>query len=204
MVSNILNMKGRYIRVSTSNQNSMRQEVKANKEEVLFIDRISGAIPFIERPQAKELMKAIDDNKINYIIVSSIDRLGRNALDVLKTIELLHTKSVTVFVENLGLESLINKKESATFKLIISVLANISEMERITTLERIREGVAIAKLNGKYKGRVKNTTESQTEFLAKYPKVIQLLKRPVTPSLREIAKLADVTVNTVQKVKRVM
>lgn len=204
MVSNILNMKGRYIRVSTSNQNTMRQEVKANKEEVLFIDRISGAIPFIERPQAKELMKAIDDNKINYIIVSSIDRLGRNALDVLKTIELLHTKSVTVFVENLGLESLINKKESATFKLIISVLANISEMERITTLERIREGVAIAKLNGKYKGRVKNTTESQTEFLAKYPKVIQLLKRPVTPSLREIAKLADVTVNTVQKVKRVM
>lgn len=197
-------MKGRYIRVSTSNQNTMRQEVKANKEEVLFIDRISGAIPFIERPQAKELMKAIDDNKINYIIVSSIDRLGRNALDVLKTIELLHTKSVTVFVENLGLESLINKKESATFKLIISVLANISEMERITTLERIREGVAIAKLNGKYKGRVKNTTESQTEFLAKYPKVIQLLKRPVTPSLREIAKLADVTVNTVQKVKRVM
>lgn len=204
MVSNILNMKGRYIRVSTSNQNTMRQEVKANKEEVLFIDRISGAIPFIERPQAKELMKAIDDNKINYIIVSSIDRLGRNALDVLKTIELLHTKSVTVFVENLGLESLINKKESATFKLIISVLANISEMERITTLERIREGVAIAKLNGKYKGRVKNTTESQTEFLAKYPKVIQLLKRPVTPSLREIAKLADVTVNTVQKVKRMM
>lgn len=204
MVSNILNMKGRYIRVSTSNQNTMRQEVKANKEEVLFIDRISGAIPFIERPQAKELMKAIDDNKIDYIIVSSIDRLGRNALDVLKTIELLHTKSITVFVENLGLESLINKKESATFKLIISVLANISEMERITTLERIREGVAIAKLNGKYKGRVKNTTESQTEFLAKYPKVIQLLKRPVTPSLREIAKLADVTVNTVQKVKRMM
>ena len=77
-------------------------------------------------------------------------------------------------------------------------------MERISTLERIREGVAIAKLNGKYKGRVKNTTESQTEFLAKYPKVIQLLKRPVTPSLREIAKLSDVTVNTVQKVKRML
>jgi DNA invertase Pin-like site-specific DNA recombinase len=197
-------MKGRYIRVSRSNQNTIRQEVKANKEEVLFIDKISGAIPFIERPQAKELMKAVDDNKINYIIVSSIDRLGRNTLDILKTIELLHTKNVTVFVENLGLESLINKKESATFKLIISVLANISEMERMTTLERIREGVAIAKLNGKYTGRVKNTTESQTEFLAKYPKVVQLLKRPTTPSLRDIAKLTDVTVNTVQKVKRML
>ena len=58
-------MKGRYIRVSRSSQNTMRQEVKANKEEVLFIDRISGAIPFIERPQAKELMNAVDNNKIN-------------------------------------------------------------------------------------------------------------------------------------------
>jgi DNA invertase Pin-like site-specific DNA recombinase len=111
-------MKARYIRVSTLNQNIERQMVKQYKGEILYIDKISGSTPFIKRPEANKLMKDITEKKINYISISSIDRLGRNTLDVLQTIEQLHLKNICLKVDNLGLESLANGKENPTFKLM--------------------------------------------------------------------------------------
>ncbi|MDO8316986.1 MAG: recombinase family protein [Flavobacterium sp.] len=193
----------RYIRVSTTNQNIERQQ-KSNANEIQFIDRVSGSIPFSDRPQAKLLMEGITDGLVNSITVSSIDRLGRNTIDVLTTIEKLHHLNVSVFVENLGLHSLVDGKENPTFKLIISVLANISEMERQTMLERQREGILIAKSKGTYKGRDLGTTESNDVFLAKYKNVISYLQKEVPPTMKEIAKLCDCNINTVQKVKKAL
>lgn len=195
-------MKARYIRVSTFNQKIERQLQKEYPDEKIYIDRISGSIPFNQRPSAKELLHNIDKNEINYISVSSIDRLGRNTLDVLQTIEKLHNNKICLKVDNLGLESLVEGKENPTFKLIISVLANISEMERNSLLERQREGIQIAKAKGTYKGRLKNTYESEEEFLAKYPTVINYLNKKNPPTIVEIAKLTDCSKNTVQKVKK--
>ncbi|MDF2552862.1 MAG: transposase [Chryseobacterium sp.] len=148
-------MKARYIRISTGAQNIARQEEKQSKDEKVYIDIVSGSVPFKNREQGKELIKAIEKNEINYISVSSIDRLGRNLYDILTTLEFFKEKGVITKVENLGLESLINGKENQAFKLIISVMANIAEMERETILERQREGIAIAKAKGIYKGREK-------------------------------------------------
>ncbi|CAD7814874.1 Putative transposon Tn552 DNA-invertase bin3 [Chryseobacterium aquaeductus] len=195
-------MKARYIRVSTLNQKIERQLEKQYPDEKIYIDKLSGSIPFSERVHAKELLKAVEENKIHYMSVSSIDRLGRNTLDVLQTIEKLHKNNICLKVDNLGLESWVNGKENPTFKLIISVLANISEMERNSLLERQKEGIAIAKAKGTYKGRLKNTTESVDEFLAKYPNVIHYLKKKNPPTIIEIAKLTDCSKNTVQKVKK--
>lgn len=195
-------MKARYIRVSTLNQKIERQLEKQYPDEKIYIDKISGSIPFSQRFSAKELLNEIGKNEIHYISVSSIDRLGRNTLDVLQTIEKLHKSNICLKVDNLGLESLVEGKENPTFKLIISVLANISEMERNSILERQREGIQIAKANGTYKGRLKDTTESTVEFLAKYPTVINYLKRKNPPTIVEIAKLTDCSKNTVQKVKK--
>jgi len=176
-------MKARYIRVSTLNQKIERQLQKEYPDEKIYIDRISGSIPFNQRPSAKELLHNIDKNEINYISVSSIDQLGRNTLDVLQTIEKLHNNKICLKVDNLGLESLVDGKENPTFKLIISVLANISEMERNSLLERQREGIQIAKAKGTYKGRLKNTYESEEEFLAKYPTVINYLNKKNPPTM---------------------
>jgi DNA invertase Pin-like site-specific DNA recombinase len=195
-------MKARYIRVSTLNQKIERQLEKQYPDEKIYIDKLSGSIPFSERVHAKELLKAVEENKIHYMSVSSIDRLGRNTLDVLQTIEKLHKNNICLKVDNLGLESWVNGKENPTFKLIISVLANISEMERNSLLERQKEGIAIAKAKGTYKGRLKNTTESVDEFLAKYPNVIHYLNKKNPPTIIEIAKLTDCSKNTVQKVKK--
>lgn len=193
-------MNARYIRVSTGNQKTARQEAKATKNEKLFIDIVSGSIPFSEREEGKKMLQEIEEGNINYVSVSSIDRLGRNLYDILTTLETLKEKKVILKVDNLGIESLVNGKENQAFKLIISVMANIAEMERETILERQREGIALAKAKGLYKGREKGSVESDSEFLAKYKEVIKSLKKG--NSLRDTAKICTVSLGTVQKVKK--
>ena len=94
---------------------------------------------------------------------------------------------------------MINGKKNPTFDLIISVMANVAVMERETLLERQKEGIAIAKAKGTYKGRVRGSVESKDEVLAKYKPVVKLLKEGM--SLRKTAKLSEVSLGTVQKVK---
>lgn len=195
-------MRARYIRVSTGAQNIARQEEKQSKDEEVYIDIVSGSVPFRNRKQGKELIRAIENNKINYISVSSIDRLGRNLYDILTTLEFFKEKGVITKVENLGLESLIEGRENQAFKLIISVMANIAEMERETILERQREGIALAKAKGIYKGREKGSTESIEDFLYKYKDVVKNLKKG--NSIRDTAKICNVSIGTVQKVKNNM
>ncbi len=195
-------MKTRYIRVSTGNQKTERQLVKKHPNEVLYIDVISGAIPFRERPKGKEILKEIEKGNIDYISVHSIDRLGRNLYDILSTLEILNKNKITLKVDNLGIESLVDNKPNHAFKLIISVMANIAEMERESLLERQREGIAIAKAKGVYKGRIKGSAESDKQVLYKYKNVVKQLKNG--QSLRNTAKLCDVSLGTVQKVKSIL
>lgn len=194
-------MKARYIRVSTSNQKIERQLIKKHPNEELFIDVISGATPFKERPKGKELLEHIENGKMNYISVHSIDRLGRNLFDILSTLELLNERKVTLKVDNLGIESLVKDKPNHAFKLIISVMANIAEMERESLLERQREGIAIAKAKGVYKGRERGSVESDKVVLQRYKNVVKQLKNK--KPLRDIATLCSVSLGTVQKVKRI-
>jgi DNA invertase Pin-like site-specific DNA recombinase len=193
-------MKARYLRISTPNQKLGRQLVKQHPNETLFIDVVSGSVPFIEREQGKKLLEAVRDSKIDYISVNAIDRLGRNLLDILYTLKTFEENSVTVKVDNLGIESMVKGKTNSAFKLIISVLANIAEMERETLLERQREGITIAKAKGKYKGRIRGSKEPKKVFLSKYSNVQKRLKEG--HSMRNTAKLCDVSLGTVQKVKR--
>ena len=196
---NLFHMKARYIRISTPDQKLERQLIKQHPDEKIYIDVCSGSIPFNERPKGKELL---ENKKISYISVHAIDRLGRNLLDILNTLQTFTNSGVTLKVDNLGIESMIKGKENAAFKLIISVLASIAEMERETMLERQREGIALAIAEGKYKGRVRGSKESDEDVLKKYPEVIKHLKRG--QSLRITAKLAEVSLGTVQKVKAII
>ncbi|MCT2408592.1 recombinase family protein [Chryseobacterium antibioticum] len=195
-------MKARYIRVSTGNQNTERQLQKSHPNEKLYIDIISGAIPFNKRPEGKKMLEDIETGLINYVNVHSIDRLGRNLFDILATLELLNEKKITLEVDNLGLKSLVNDKPNSAFKLIISVMANIAEMERETLLERQREGINIAIAKGVYKGRIKGTVESNEQVLDKYKEVVKYLKKG--HSMRDTAKLCNVSLGTVQKVKQIL
>lgn len=202
-------MRARYNRISTANQKLDRQLAKEHKGELVFNDVISGAVPFEKRPEAIKLIEEIKTGKVDYVSVSSIDRLGRNLMDVLVTVQLFTNNGINLMVDNLGTTSLVpdelngGLKPNGTFKLIVSVMANIAEMERETMLERQREGVAIAKAKGKYKGRLRGSKESDSEVLTKYPEVAKELRSGVI-SLRKIGKIYKVSLGTVQKVKSLL
>ncbi len=196
-------MKTRYIRVSTEKQKLDRQKERGDNTEKWFIDVVSGAVDFRKRKSGKKLIQEIENGNITYLSVSSIDRLGRNLFDILRTLELLNEKKVVLKVDNLGIESLVKGKPNHAFKLIISVMGNIAEMERSIMLERQKQGIELAKKKGVYKGRLKGSKEDDEVFLAKYKGVQKELKLGVN-SLRKIAKLNEVSLATVQKVKKTM
>ena len=201
--------KGRYIRQSSKNQTNLRQLAKAHPDEILYIDIISGSVPFAERPEGKKLIEAIESKEINFVSFHAIDRAGRNTINVLQTLQYFFDKGVVVKIDNLGLESMVNGKANPVFNLITTILSELSSLEKSSLLERQAEGIAQSKLRGAYKGRVKGTTDSPEETLSKHKRVVKSLKTNPTLSLRQIAKLASdndykVSANTVKKVVRIL
>lgn len=135
-----------YIRVSTVEQNEARQKeaLKSYDIEKWFIDKKSGKDT--DRPELKALMEFARDGDTIYI--HEFSRLARNTKDLLELIEHFNNKHIT----------LISNKEqfdtsTPTGKLFITMIGAIAEFERQMILERQREGIAIAKAEGKYKGR---------------------------------------------------
>ena len=201
--------KARYIRQSTKNQTNLRQLAKAHPDETLYIDIISGSVPFAERPEGKKLIEAIESGEINYVSFHAIDRAGRNTINVLQTLQYFYDKGAVVRIDNLGLESMINGKANPVFNLITTILSELSSLEKNSLLERQAEGILQAKLRGIYKGRVEGTTDSPEVTLSKHKRVVKALKTNPSLSLRQIAKLASdsdykVSANTVKKVKELM
>lgn len=197
-------MKARYIRVSSATQNTIRQTVNAIKDEQVFIDVVSGVVPFNERNESSKLIQAIENGLVNYVSVEAIDRLGRNTYEIQSTIEYFNKMNVTLKVDNLGIESLVNNKVNPTFKLISDVLANVSEMERTNLKERQAQGIKIAVAQGKFKGRVKGSGASDSEVLEKYKLVVKTLNNYSDLLLRKIASISGVSLATVQKVKKIL
>lgn len=195
--------KVKYIRVSTEEQNISRQHINSKEFTKVYIDKTSGAIKFNERKEAKKLLKDIELGAITEIHVSSIDRLGRNILDILTVIEILHEKSIALFVENIGMYSMINNKINTAFKMIISVLGNVAEMERDYLRERQKQGINIAKANGTYSGRLYGTKMSDEQLLEKYKVVVKELSEN-NQSLRRAALLGGCSLGTAQKIKKII
>ena len=139
-------MKIGYIRVSTTEQNTIRQEVLLKEFGVdeLFIDKASGKST--DRPELKRLLTYVRQG--DTVIVESISRFARNTRDLLELIERLTGKHV----------EFISKKEAIdtttpTGKFMLTIFGAVAELEREYILQRQYEGIAIAKEQGKYKGR---------------------------------------------------
>ena len=201
--------KARYIRQSTKSQTNLRQLAKVHPDENLFIDIISGSIPFADRPEGKKLIEAVETGEINYVSFHAIDRAGRNTINVLQTLQYFFDKGVVVKIDNLGLESMINGKANPVFNLITTILSELSSLEKSSLLERQAEGIQQAKLKGVYKGRVEGTSNTPEQTLLKHKRVVKVLKTNPTLSLRQIAKLSTesdykVSANTVKKVKTLL
>ena len=192
--------KVKYVRVSTTEQNTGRQETNSKEFSKVYIDKVSGSVKFSERKEASKLLTDIENGIISEIHINSIDRLGRSIIDILTMIEYFNQKSVKVFVENIGMFSLIDKKPNPSFKMIVSALGNVAEMERNNMLERQKQGIELAKLKGTYKGRLYGSKMSSNEILAKYKTVVRELKNG--ESLRRASKIGGCSLGTAQKIQK--
>ena len=135
-----------YVRVSTEEQETARQLeiMKTYGVEKIFEEKISGKN--MDRPEFKKMMDYLREGDILYI--ESISRLSRSVKDLLKIVDDLNEKGVK-FVSNK--EAIDTNTPQGRF--MITVFGALSELEREQTLQRQKEGIAIAKAQGKYKGR---------------------------------------------------
>jgi len=191
-------MKVKYIRVSTVMQNTGRQENEDFKG-LTYIDKCSGSIAFKERTEAKKLLANKD---ITEVYVHSIDRLGRDMLNILQTIQDFTSNGINVISEKEGLQTLINGKENPVAKMMIGILVTLAEFELSRIKERQMEGIEAAKKKGNYLGRKKGSSEAVEVFTAKKSTqvIIKYLKQK--ESVRRAARLSRTSVGTVVKVKK--
>jgi DNA invertase Pin-like site-specific DNA recombinase len=191
--------KVHYIRVSTLEQNTDRQK-EIVFGALVFEDKESGTIEFKKRSKGAQIWEMASEGKIEELYVHSIDRLGRNTLDILNTIQYLTSKGVNVKSKKEGFETMIEGKENPIAKLMIGILATLSEFELSRMKERQSEGIAKAKQRGVYKTNGGNKkTESDAQFLAKAStkKIIKYYLQG--NSLRATAKLSERSLSTTQK-----
>lgn len=135
-----------YIRVSTIEQNAQRQ-VEAMQRyniEKWFIEKVSAKDT--NRPKLQELLDYAREGDVVHI--HDFSRLARSTKDLLDIVELLNRKGVTLISNKENIDT-----STPTGKLMLTMIGAINEFERTNLLERQREGIAIAKRNGVYKGR---------------------------------------------------
>jgi DNA invertase Pin-like site-specific DNA recombinase len=149
-----------YCRVSTTEQNMTAQMEllhKAGCQEV-FEEKISGS--HIDRPELRKMLDYI--RKGDTVIVTKLDRLARSTKDLLSIAEEIKKKGADFEVLNIHLDT-----KSPTGQLMLTLLAAIAEFEREIMLERQREGIDIAKKEGRYKGRkpIEETKLQQVQTL---------------------------------------
>ena len=155
-----------YCRVSTATQftENQVQEVKAGGFDVqasrVVEETISGSIATSERPGFQKLLERMESGDV--LIVTKLDRLGRNAMDVRQTVESLEATGIRVHCLALGGVDL----TSPAGKMTMQVLSAVAEFERDLLIERTQSGLERAKAEGKTLGRPKaNTTTAAVQSL---------------------------------------
>ena len=139
-------MKIRSIRVSTQEQNTVRQEelMKLLGTDQIYIDRMIGKNT--NRPELQAMMDYV--RKGDTVVVESISRFARNTRDLLELVERLKEKEVVFVSQKEAIDT-----ATPTGKFMLMVFGAVAELEREYMLQRQREGISIAKENGVYKGR---------------------------------------------------
>jgi putative DNA-invertase from lambdoid prophage Rac len=149
-----------YGRVSTKEQQSENQRLELERAgydvAYWFADEgVSGKVPALQRAQFRILLDKMRDGET--LVVSKLDRLGRDAQDIGATIKMLGERRIEVIVLQLGKLDL----TSSAGKLMLTMLAAMAEMERDLLVERTQSGLARAKAEGKTLGRPVSTTDEQ-------------------------------------------
>jgi len=183
-----------YCRVSTSDQttDNQIQEIASAGFMVdpkrVVTETVSGSVAAMERKGFAKLVDRLEAGDI--LIVTKLDRLGRNAMDLRATVERLAAEGVKVHCLALGGVDL----TSAAGKMTMAVIAAVAEFERDLLIERTQAGLARAKASGKALGRPQALTDDQQRDIIE--------KRKQGVSLGALAKEYDVSRAAIQRVEK--
>ena len=154
-----------YCRVSTTDQSTENQVLEianagfALNERRIVKETISGSVPADQRPGFQRLMDKLESEDV--LVVTKLDRLGRNAMDVRATVEKLAQNGVRVHCLALGGVDL----TSPAGKMTMGVIAAVAEFERDLLIERTQAGLALAKASGKVIGRPQSLDKGQVAMV---------------------------------------
>ena len=167
-----------YVRVSTVEQNESRQLEALKKHDIdkWFTEKVSGKD--INRPELQKMLEFVREGDTVYI--HDFSRLARSTKDLLDIVELLNKKGVNLVSNKENLDS-----STATGKLMITMIGAINEFERQNLLERQKEGIAIAKRQGKFKGgQVKKIDDAAFNKLYEEYKSREINKKQMAVALK--------------------
>ena len=190
-----------YARVSSREQNLERQFELLKKAEVkkIFSDKLSGKDN--NRPKLQELLNYIREDDI--IVVSELDRIGRNNKEITSIMNQIQDKGATLEILNLpslngiqddNLRRLLNN-------LIIELFKYTAENERKQIRERQKQGIELAKEKGKYRGRplAYSADSANKQKRVTYEKIVEMLEKDVP--ITQISKELDVARNTIYRIR---
>ena len=199
-----------YARVSSENdrQDTSRQikdlenySISQNMKIVkIYEEHISGAKKIEERQVLTQCLEYCKSENVDFLLLSELSRLGRSTLQVLRSLEILHQAKVSVYIQNLGIYSLQpNGEVNPIASILITVLAEMGNIERSNIQYRLNSGRANYIRNGGKLGRKKGSVKTDEQMKEEYKEVIVLLKRGY--SVRNTAKLTKASVSTVQRLR---
>ncbi|HDT5732764.1 TPA: recombinase family protein [Enterobacter roggenkampii] len=173
-----------YARVSTTEQSLDTQLEALSGCEKIFREKISGAKD--DRPELQAMLEFVREGDV--VQVTKLDRLARNTRHLLEVSEYLQGKGVALNILNIGINT-----ATPTEKLMLTMIGAIATFEREMMLERQAEGIALAKLKGKYKGR-KPTARSKAK------EVIVLVENGTSKA--EISHLLKIGITSIYRIIR--
>lgn len=158
-----MGMKIGYVRVSTKEQNTARQEglMKTLGVDKVYIDKMSGKDT--SRPALLEMMEFVREG--DSVIVESISRFARNTKDLLELTEQLSNKRVQFVSQKESIDT-----DTPAGKFMLTIFGAVAELEREYIRQRQREGIEIAKEQGKYKGRPEKRLDNFNEVYVQWKK----------------------------------
>lgn len=204
-----------YARTSSSGSQENRQNTTRQVNDLVayarqssmqllttFEEHISGAKKNQDRPILTECIEYCTENKVDYLLVSELSRLGRNAFEVLAAVQRLMEAQVNVYMQKEQFTLLdADGKPSIIAPIMISVLGVCAQMERENIQYRLNSGRAQYIKSGGKLGRKVGYRKPVEQKEAEYAEVIRLLRKEHY-TLKEISKLSGRSVSTVQRIKK--
>lgn len=193
-------------RQSTDRQVADLQKLAADRGYTVcavFEEKISGCKAINERPVLLGCLDSCTDaqNHVDMLLVTEVSRLGRSTLEMLKALDMLHKHKVSVYIQNLNIETLLpDKTVNPLSSLITTLLGELAAMERQGILDRLNSGRALYIQKGGRLGRNPGSFKSREQKKEEYKEAISLLKKGY--SIRNVAKLTGRAVSTIQTIKK--